>query len=83
MVQFDHKGEKGYGHVIESGGGGDADGHEDGDLDQSDKGSDFPRYDLAQQMLCPVQFWTFSFQIFCGRDRRQHSWPRPSSVAST
>ncbi|KAI9509198.1 CwfJ C-terminus 1-domain-containing protein-like protein [Russula earlei] len=42
MVQFDHKGEKGYGHVIE--GSGDYAGDEEG-LDEGEKGGgDFPRY---------------------------------------
>ncbi|KAN0123487.1 Protein similar to CwfJ C-terminus 1 domain containing protein [Russula decolorans] len=42
MVQFDYKGQKGYGHVIE--GSGDADGDEGG-LDEGEKGGgDFPRY---------------------------------------
>jgi len=42
MVQFDHKGEKGYGHVIE--GSGDAIGDEEG-LEEGEKGGgDFPRY---------------------------------------
>jgi CwfJ-like protein len=42
MVQFDHKGEKGYGHVIE--GSGDAAGDEEG-LDEGEKGGgDFPRW---------------------------------------
>lgn len=41
MVQFDHKGEKGYGHVIE--GSGDVAGDEEG-LDEGEKGGgDFPR----------------------------------------
>src|SRR6267154_5646870 len=41
MVQFDHKGEKGYGHVIE--GSGDAAADEEG-LDEGEKGGgDFPR----------------------------------------
>jgi hypothetical protein len=41
MVQFDYKGEKGYGHVIE--GSGDAAGDEEG-LDEGEKGGgDFPR----------------------------------------
>ncbi len=44
MVQFDYKGEKGYGHVIE--GSGDADGDEGG-LDEGEKGGgDFPRLDF-------------------------------------
>ena len=42
MVQFDYKGEKGYGHVIE--GSGDAAGDDDGGLDEGEKGGgDFPR----------------------------------------
>jgi hypothetical protein len=41
MVQFDHKGEKGYGHVIE--GAGDAT-TEDGGLEEGEKGGgEFPR----------------------------------------
>ena len=41
MVQFDYKGEKGYGHVIE--GSGDTAGDE-GELDEGEKGGgDFPR----------------------------------------
>lgn len=41
MVQFDHKGEKGYGHVIE----GTSDlAEEDGKIDEGEKGGgDFPR----------------------------------------
>ncbi|KAI5122459.1 hypothetical protein M0805_008770 [Coniferiporia weirii] len=45
MVQFDHKGEKGYGHVIE--GTDDASGAGDGDgaVDEGEKGGgEFPRY---------------------------------------
>jgi hypothetical protein len=45
MVQFDYKGEKGYGHVIEGTGESAATGEEDGALDEGDKGGgDFPRY---------------------------------------
>ncbi|KAH7926464.1 hypothetical protein BV22DRAFT_1008965 [Leucogyrophana mollusca] len=45
MVQFDHKGEKGYGHVIEGTGDSAAAGDEDGALDEGEKGGgDFPRY---------------------------------------
>lgn len=39
MVQFDHKGEKGYGHVIE---GSDAIDGED-PTEDGEKGGDFPR----------------------------------------
>jgi hypothetical protein len=42
MVQFDHKGEKGYGHVIEGSSSGNK-GDGDGDVDQGEKGSEFPR----------------------------------------
>ncbi|KAJ6512106.1 CwfJ C-terminus 1-domain-containing protein-like protein [Mycena vitilis] len=43
MVQFDHKGEKGYGHVIE--GTGDGQAEEDGGLEEGEKGGgEFPRY---------------------------------------
>ncbi|KAF7365385.1 Complexed with Cdc5 protein cwf19 [Mycena venus] len=42
MVQFDHKGEKGYGHVIEGTGDGQT---EDGGLEEGEKGGgEFPRY---------------------------------------
>ncbi|KAF8505305.1 CwfJ C-terminus 1-domain-containing protein-like protein [Gautieria morchelliformis] len=49
MVQWDHKGEKGYGHVIEgtddAGGAGEADGA----IDEGDKGGgEFPRYFAAE-----------------------------------
>jgi Protein similar to CwfJ C-terminus 2 len=41
MVQFDYKGEKGYGHVIE--GSGDAAGDEEGSDEGEKGGGDFPR----------------------------------------
>lgn len=42
MVQFDYKGEKGYGHVIEGVGDG---GDPDGAVDEGEKGGgEFPRY---------------------------------------
>ena len=46
MVQFDYKGEKGYGHVIEgTGDGGDPGDMGDEDLDEGAKGGgEFPRY---------------------------------------
>lgn len=46
MVMFDYKGAKGYGHVIEGGGGGGmgALGDDDGENGEDEgKGSDFPR----------------------------------------
>ena len=43
MVQFDYKGEKGYGHVIE--GSSEARNEEDGGVDEGEKGGgDFPQY---------------------------------------
>lgn len=44
MVQFDHKGERGYGHVIEGTGESAAHGEEDGGLDEGEKGGgEFPK----------------------------------------
>jgi hypothetical protein len=44
MVQFDHKGERGYGHVIEGTGESAALGEEDGGLDAGEKGGgEFPK----------------------------------------
>ncbi|KAI6121010.1 CwfJ C-terminus 2-domain-containing protein-like protein [Pisolithus croceorrhizus] len=45
MVQFDYKGERGYGHVIEGTDESAAAGEEDGAVDEGDKGGgEFPRY---------------------------------------
>ena len=45
MVQWDYKGEKGYGHVIEGTGQSAADGEADGAVDEGDKGGgEFPRF---------------------------------------
>ena len=47
MVQFDYKGEKGYGHVIE--GSGETIGDDEG-LDEGEKGGgDFPRWAILSQ----------------------------------
>ena len=44
MVQFDYKGEKGYGHVIEGMDDAAGAGEEDGAIDEGEKGGgDFPR----------------------------------------
>ena len=44
MVQFDHKGEKGYGHVIEGTGEAAGQGEEDEGADEGGKGGgEFPR----------------------------------------
>jgi hypothetical protein len=63
MVQFDYKGEKGYGHVIE--GSGDAGGDEEG-LDEGEKGGgDFPRCGFYCSLLvCRADLC----QILCRRD---------------
>lgn len=46
MVQFDYKGEKGYGHVIE--GRSEAFDEDDAQQDDGDKGSEFPRWFAAE-----------------------------------
>ncbi|TDL23177.1 hypothetical protein BD410DRAFT_721682 [Rickenella mellea] len=49
MVQFDHKGEKGYGHVIEGTSEAAGGGEEDGAIDEGEKGGgDFPSYFAAE-----------------------------------
>lgn len=49
MVQFDYKGEKGYGHVIEGTSEAADVGDEDGAIDEGGKGSgEFPRYFAAE-----------------------------------
>jgi len=67
MVQFDHKGEKGYGHVIEGSGAG---GTEDGSLDQTE-GSEFPRCDLASWQVTLIHSfmyaWSFHSDTLLGR----------------
>jgi hypothetical protein len=60
MVQFDYKGEKGYGHVIE--GSGDAAGDDEGGLDEGEKGGgDFPRLGFnfptpKRELICARYF---------------------------
>ncbi|OAX37804.1 hypothetical protein K503DRAFT_800940 [Rhizopogon vinicolor AM-OR11-026] len=45
MVQFDYKGEKGYGHVVEGMGESATAGEEDEALDEGEKGGgEFPRH---------------------------------------
>ncbi|KDQ12326.1 hypothetical protein BOTBODRAFT_113169 [Botryobasidium botryosum FD-172 SS1] len=49
MVQWDYKGEKGYGHVIEGVGDDAGGGDGDGAVDEGDKGGgEFPRYFAAE-----------------------------------
>ncbi|ODN75216.1 hypothetical protein L202_06413 [Cryptococcus amylolentus CBS 6039] len=56
MVQWDYKGEKGYGHVIEgvkesgSGGGGGEDEEGEGDIGGAGKEDEFPKY-FAQEIV--------------------------------
>lgn len=56
MVQWDYKGEKGYGHVIEGVGDSAAAGDEgEGQVDEGDRGGgEFPRY--VASLLCNLQF---------------------------
>lgn len=90
MVQWDYKGEKGFGHVIEgvddSGGrAGDAD--DQGAVDEGDKGGGkFPA--CAYFRLLHLSFlrltWLSSSrpsQVFRGGDRRLGPRPRASQVA--
>jgi len=71
MVQFDHKGEKGYGHVIE--GSGDAGGDEEG-LDEGEKGGgDFPRYARYPASLKP-DCSLCSLTHLCQVLRRRDHW---------
>ncbi|EJC97994.1 uncharacterized protein FOMMEDRAFT_129928 [Fomitiporia mediterranea MF3/22] len=49
MVQFDYKGEKGYGHVIEGTGEAAGEGEGDGAIDEGEKGGgEFPKYFAAE-----------------------------------
>ena len=52
MVQFDYKGEKGYGHVIEgTSEAANAGDEEDGNIDEGEKGGgEFPRYERSSDM---------------------------------
>lgn len=52
MVQFDHKGEKGYGHVIEGTGEAAGQGEDDEGADEGGKGGgEFPRCALMPYYL--------------------------------
>jgi hypothetical protein len=81
MVQFDYKGEKGYGHVIE--GSGDAAGDE-GELDEGEKGGgDFPRLGFN---LPPPKHVLICARYFAGEiignllDLEPRRWRRPRRV---
>ncbi|KAI6147355.1 CwfJ C-terminus 1-domain-containing protein-like protein [Pisolithus tinctorius] len=73
MVQFDHKGERGYGHVIEGTGESAAAGEEDGIVDEGDKGGgEFPRHGVDK--------WTGTFAgeiIGNVMDVEPRRWRRP------
>ncbi|KAF9516370.1 hypothetical protein BS47DRAFT_1376037 [Hydnum rufescens UP504] len=68
MVQWDYKGEKGYGHVIEGVGDSAGGGEGDGAVDEGDKGGGkFPRY-FAPEIIGNVL------------DLDPHRWRRPMRV---
>ncbi|KAF9236508.1 CwfJ C-terminus 1-domain-containing protein-like protein [Melanogaster broomeanus] len=68
MVQFDHKGERGYGHVIEGTGESAAAGEDDGALDEGEKGGGaFPKY-FAGEIIGNVM------------DVEPRRWRRPRKV---
>ncbi|KIK80993.1 hypothetical protein PAXRUDRAFT_15491 [Paxillus rubicundulus Ve08.2h10] len=70
MVQFDHKGERGYGHVIEGTGESTNAGEEDGALDEGEKGGgEFPKY-FAGEIIGNVM------------DVEPRRWRRPRKVDS-
>lgn len=57
MVQFDHKGEKGYGHVIEGTGESAGQGADDEGADEGGKGGGkFPRCALTSLDIVSVSF---------------------------
>ena len=58
MVQFDYKGEKGYGHVIEGTSEAAGDGDDEGVIDEGEKGGgEFPLYVWLPPLDCfPVDF---------------------------
>ena len=66
MVQFDYKGEKGYGHVIEGTGEATEMGDEDNAIDEGAKGGgEFPRYVVKMSLLGMRLMF---LQIFCCRN---------------
>jgi hypothetical protein len=82
MVQFDYKGEKGYGHVIE--GSGDTIGDDEG-LDEGEKGGgDFPRWVILSFTTPLVML--MSYRYFAGEiignvlELEPRRWRRPRRV---
>lgn len=81
MVQFDYKGEKGYGHVIE--GSGDAAGDEEG-LEEGEKGGgDFPRWASISHRRILLVRCADSWQILCRRDHWEPVGAGAPTVATT
>jgi len=73
MVQFDHKGERGYGHVIEGTGESAALGEEDGGLDAGEKGGgEFPKYFAGEIIGNVMDVEPRRWRRPRGTDRRQY-----------
>lgn len=88
MVQWDYKGEKGFGHVIEGvddAGGKPGDAEDQGVVDEGDKGGKFPRCVLSPSRthipLLTTALARPSPQVLRSRDHRLHSRPRAAQVA--
>jgi hypothetical protein len=80
MVQFDYKGEKGYGHVIE--GSGETFGDEE-ELDEGEKGGgDFPRWAISLSFATPPRHADF-VQILCRGNHRERTGARSKTMATT
>lgn len=87
MVQFDHKGERGYGHVIE--GTGDGAG-EDGDhagLEEGEKGGgEFPRcvfcFDCGSKRCCSCNEYRYFAGEIIGNvlELEPRKWRRPKRI---
>ncbi|KAJ7202788.1 CwfJ C-terminus 1-domain-containing protein-like protein [Mycena pura] len=75
MVQFDYKGEKGYGHVIEGTGDGTT---EDGELEEGEKGGgEFPRYFAGEIIGNVLELEPRKWR----RPKRIDSWSNKERVA--
>ena len=80
MVQFDYKGEKGYGHVIE--GSGETIGDDEG-LDEGEKGGgDFPRLAISPHSQRHPVHADFA-QILCRGNHRKHTGAGSKTMAAT
>lgn len=88
MVQWDYKGEKGYGHVIEGVGESAAAADEpEGQVDEGDRGGgEFPRYDssficlsLPAEIFSPLRW--FAAEIIGNLlDVEPRKWRRPRRI---